>query len=91
MFAVAALSLAVNATVLCMLRRYREGEVHLRASWIFTRADVIANVGVIVAGILVLLTDSRVPDLIIGCAIGLYVLKEAFEILRESREEKAHA
>lgn len=91
MFAVAALSLAVNATVLRMLRRYREGEVHLRASWIFTRADVIANIGVIVAGILVLWTESRVPDLIIGCAIGLYVLREAFEILRESREEKAHA
>ena len=59
----------------------------MRASWIFTRADVIANIGVIVAGILVLWTESRVPDLIIGCAIGLYVLREAFEILRESREE----
>ena len=91
MFAVATLSLTVNATVLRLLRRYREGEVHLRASWIFTRADVIANLGVIAAGALVLATGNRIPDLIIGCAIGLYVLKEAFEILRDARAEKAHA
>ena len=90
MFAVAALSLTVNLTVLRMLRRYREGEVHLRASWIFTRADVIANIGVIGAGALVLWTGSRVPDLVIGCAIGLYVVREAFEILREARSESAH-
>lgn len=88
MFAVAALSLTVNATVLRMLRRYREGEVHLRASWIFTRADVIANLGVIAAGALVLVTGSRIPDVVIGCAIGLYVLKEAFEILRDVRAER---
>jgi cation diffusion facilitator family transporter len=87
MFAVAALSLATNATVLRLLRRYREGEVHLRASWIFTRAGVIANVGVMFAGILVLLTGSRVPDLIIGCLVGLYVVREALEILRETRAQ----
>jgi Co/Zn/Cd efflux system component len=87
MLAVAVLALGVNATVLYLLRRYREGEIHLRASWIFTRADVIANLGVITAGSLVLWTASRLPDLIIGCAIGVYVLKEAYEILREARSE----
>ena len=91
MFAVAALSLTVNATVLRMLRRYRAGEVHLRASWIFTRADVVANLGVIAAGSLVVWSGSRVPDLVIGIAIGLYVVKEAFEILRDARTEDAHA
>ena len=89
MFAVAVLSLIVNAAVLRLLRRYREGEVHLRASWIFTRADVIANLGVIAAGALVFATGSRIPDVVIGCAIGLYVLKEAAEILRAARADRA--
>jgi Co/Zn/Cd efflux system component len=52
MMAVAFLSLLVNATVLRMLGQYREGEVHLRATWIFTRVDVIANIGVILSGLL---------------------------------------
>ena len=88
MMAVAFVSLLVNATVLGMLGRYREGEVHLRATWIFTRVDVIANIGVILSGLLVLLTGSRFPDLVVGGAIGVYVMKEALEILGEAREAR---
>lgn len=85
---VAFISLIVNAIVLRLLSRFRKGEVHLRATWIFTRADVIANVGVIFSGVLVALTHSRYPDLIVGFAIGLYVIKEAFEILSDVRKAK---
>ena len=85
MLVTAALALAVNATVLKLLSKHRSGEVHLRATWIFTRADVVANLGVIAAGALVLLSRSRFPDLVVGLAIGLYVIKEALEILREAR------
>jgi cation diffusion facilitator family transporter len=84
MAAAAVLSLLVNATVLRMLTRFRGGEVHLRASWIFTRADVIANLGVIVAALLVSVTVSRTPDLVVGLAIGTYVIKEAWEILSDA-------
>jgi cation diffusion facilitator family transporter len=88
MIGVACVSLAVNAIVLHMLGRFREGEVHLRATWIFTRVDVIANIGVIASGLLVSLTGSRYPDLVVGTAIGVYVIKEAFEILGEAREAR---
>jgi len=89
MMAVAFVSLLVNANVLRMLGRYREGEVHLRATRIFTRVDVIANVGVMLSGLLVLLTGSRFPDLVAGGAIGVYVIKEALEILSDAREARA--
>lgn len=75
-------------TVLRLLSPHREGEVHLRAAWIFTRADVIANAAVILSGLAVLLTDIRYFDLTVGAAISLYVIKEAFEILKEAREVK---
>lgn len=81
MLFVAILSLTVNLTVLRMLTPYRTGEVHLRATWIDTRADAVANVGVIVAALLVMATKSRLPDLLVALAIGAYVLKEALEIL----------
>jgi Co/Zn/Cd efflux system component len=89
MMAVAFVSFLVNANVLRMLGRYREGEVHLRATWIFTHVDVIANVGVMLSGLLVLLTGSRFPDLVVGGAIGIYVIKEAIEILGEAHEARA--
>ncbi|HHU0079752.1 TPA: cation transporter [Legionella pneumophila] len=83
---IACISLVVNSVVLYLLRRFRDGEVHLRATWIFTRADVIANLGVILSGGLIAITNSHYPDLIIGTAIALYVIKEAFEILGETHK-----
>lgn len=91
MLMVATLSLAVNLTVLRLLRRFRTGDVHLRASWIFTRADVVANVGVIASALLVAWTGSRYPDLIVGTGIGFYVIREAWEILGEARTARRDA
>ena len=84
MVAVASVALVVNLSVLRLLRPFQAGEVHLRATWIFTRADVVANLGVIASALLVLGTRSRFPDLIVGAAIGIYVVREAIEILREA-------
>jgi Co/Zn/Cd efflux system component len=54
----------------------------MKASWIFSANDVIANVGVILAGLLVTLTGSRYPDLVIGFIIALVVLNGARRILQ---------
>lgn len=89
MIVVAAVALAVNATVLRLLSKQRRDEVHIRATWIFTRADVVANLAVILSGVAVLLTGIRFFDLVVGAAIGVYVAKEGFEILREAKEARA--
>ena len=89
MMAVATVSLAVNSWVLAKLSPVQSGEAFLRATWLFTRADVIANLGVIAAGLLVHLLHSPVPDFVIGILIGLYVIKEAVEILRNAQEARA--
>ena len=87
MIGTALLSLVVNLAVLRLLAPMKSGEVHLRATWLFTRADVVANLGVIIAGLLVLWLGVPYPDFVIGALIGLYVIREAIEILRDAREE----
>ncbi len=89
MIVIAGVALAVNVYVLRLLSRQRRDEVHLKAAWIFTRADVVANAAVILAGLAVLLTSLRYFDLVVGGAIALYVVKEALEILREARSSRA--
>lgn len=91
MIGIALLSLAVNVAVLRLLAPLKTGEVHLRATWLFTRADVVANIGVILAGVLVLWLATPYPDYIIGALIGLYVSKEAFEILGDARRARAES
>ena len=48
-------------------------------------ADVVANLGVMLAGLQVLWLRVPYPDYVIGTLIGLYVIKEAIEILRDGR------
>lgn len=81
-------ALVANVACLWLLSKHRKGEVHMRASWIFSKNDVLANVGVIVAGLLVALTQSQWPDLIAGFAIALLVLSGGVQILQEVRRPK---
>ena len=82
MMAVAAVALIANVLCLWLVSRHREGGAHMRASAIFSANDVIANVGVIAAGVLVAVTGSRYPDLVVGALIAAVVLLGARRILR---------
>lgn len=82
MMGVAFVALAANIACMLLISRHREGGVHMRASWIFSTNDVVANMGVIAAGGLVAWTGSRVPDLFIGAVIGAVVLSGSIRILK---------
>lgn len=81
MMSVSTLALIANVTCLVLISRHRDGGVHMKASWIFSANDVLINLGVIAAGLLVWLTGSALPDLLIGSFIGLIVLNGARRIL----------
>ena len=57
----------------------------MQASMIFTSTDVIVNLGVIVAGVIVYLTASKLPDLTIGTIVFALVARGAYRILRLSK------
>ncbi|MAZ87352.1 MAG: cation transporter [Cellvibrionaceae bacterium] len=75
-------ALAANTACLLLIAKKKDSGAHMKASWIFSANDVIANLGVILAGVLVALTGSRYPDLVIGLLIGLVVLNGARKILK---------
>jgi Co/Zn/Cd efflux system component len=79
---ISAVALAVNVSCLYLVSKRKNDGVHMRASYIFSANDVLANLGVIVAGFLVAWFSSPVPDWIIGLMIGFLVLSGAIRILR---------
>lgn len=85
MMGVSTVALLANLACLALLAKHRNGEVHMRASWIFSTNDVLANLGVILAGALVYTIGSRMPDLVIGLIIALLVARGGVQILREAR------
>lgn len=82
MIGVGLLALVANLSCVALLARHRQGGIHLRASWIFTTNDALANLGVVSAGVLVAVTGSAIPDLIIGALVAVLVLSGALRILR---------
>ncbi len=82
MVGISLLALAANVASLLLVGRHRAGGVHMRATYICTANDVLANVGVIAAGALVAWTGSRLPDLAVGTAVALLVLSGGVRILR---------
>jgi cation diffusion facilitator family transporter len=82
---------ALTANVICLrlISRHRDGGVHMRASWIFSRNDVIANAGVILGGAFVYATGVRWPDLLIGTAIAVIVLRGGLLIIADARREQS--
>jgi len=82
-------TIALIANIICLrlIMVHRTGDVHMRASWIFSKNDVIANVGVIVAGILVWSLDSRWPDIVIGTAVAIVILLGAKSIIMDARKD----
>jgi len=89
MIAVGALALAANVACLAMLAKHRNGEIHLRASFICSSNDVLANLGVILGGLLVGATGSPFPDVVIGAAVVALVLRGALRIVRDASRERA--
>lgn len=86
MIGVSAIALLANGLCLYLLQQAKnKEEAHLKASLIFTSNDIIINLGVIAAGLLVSYSQSRIPDLIVGGIVFVLVMQGARRILRLGR------
>ncbi|MCX2718657.1 cation transporter [Lentiprolixibacter aurantiacus] len=86
MIIVSVFALAANGICLYLLQKSKsKEEAHMKASMIFTSNDVIINLGVITAGILVNWLNSNKPDLIIGTIVFILVIQGAIRILKLGR------
>lgn len=83
MIIVSIFALIANGICLFILQRSKsKEEAHMKASMIFTSNDVIINLGVIIAGLLVHWLNSNKPDLMIGTIVFLLVIQGAIRILK---------
>lgn len=85
MIIAAIVNAASNLLCLRLLRSHREQGVHLKASWIFTTNDMLANLGIVASGIAVMVFGSPLPDLLIGLIVVGIVIWGGWEILEQAR------
>lgn len=87
MMAMALIAGAVNLWCLLLLKRMENKDVNLRAATTFSLNDFFSNGGIIVAGIIVLLTGANWPDLTVGIAVAGIAIYGGIDILRDAQRD----
>ena len=80
---------ALIAYLICflLLYKHRSADLNMHSVWLCSRNDLIANIGVIIAAVLVFYTSSLWPDVIIGLVIAVLFLHSAWLVITEARKE----
>ena len=85
-------ALAVNLSCALLLARFRKrGDSLTRAAFLSARNDALANIAIILAGLVTLAIPSIWPDLIVGLGIFLLNLDAAREVFSAARSEHREA
>jgi Co/Zn/Cd efflux system component len=78
------LALVANLICFILLYRHRGDNLNMSSTWICSRNDLIANVGVLLAAGGTYIFVSRWPDIIVGAIIAGLFLSSALSVLRQS-------
>lgn len=87
MLAFGALALVANITCLRLLWRFRRLDINMSSTFECSRNDVISNVGVLLAAVMVYALASPWPDIAIGSAMALLFLRSASRVISEAGSE----
>jgi len=83
MLSVAIVGLSVNLFVAFWLRKEQRANLNVRSAFWHALGDALASIGVIIGGIIILVTGWFLADAIISIFIGLIIVLAAWGIFRE--------
>ena len=86
MLVTAGIGLAANLIGIFILRKSSHGSLNIKAAFWHIIGDTLSSVGVIIAGVIILLTDWYIVDPILAVIIGCVILWGAFRIVREAAD-----
>ena len=84
MTVVAAIGIAVNALSALLFASGRKSDLNVRAAFVHLMADAAVSAGVVIAGVLVLLTGERLIDPITSLVITVAIGWSSWSLLRDS-------
>ena len=83
----ALIAFTVNVSAALVLMQHRSGDANMRAVWLFSRNDALGNLAVVIAAVVVYLSDSPWPDIIVAFMIASLFLQSAWSIVMDARTE----
>lgn len=86
MLLVAGIGLVANLVGMIVLRKASHGSLNVKAAFWHIIGDTLSSVGVIIAGIIILITGWYIVDPILAVIIGIVILWGAFRIVKEAAD-----
>jgi len=83
MLTVAVIGFVANLIVLINIRGHASENLNVRAAFLHVMGDMLASVGVVAGGIIMLFTGNYIADPIISFIVGIIILVGATGVLRE--------
>ncbi|WP_119391014.1 cation diffusion facilitator family transporter [Taklimakanibacter lacteus] len=84
MLAVAAVGLAVNLISMRLLAGGSEESLNVKGAYFEVMSDMLGSLGVILAALIVMLTQWTLIDPLIGAAIGLFIVPRTWNLLKQA-------
>lgn len=81
---VAIVATVANSLGVFLLRRGSKEDINIKSSYLHLLGDALSSIGVVVAGVLIFFFKINWVDPLIATLISLYILRESFDILKNS-------
>ena len=84
MIFVALIAIIVNVWISVRLHAGAKHDINVRSAYLHMVGDAVSALGVVVAGVLVLTTESTIADPVVSLLIAALILHSSYDVLRES-------
>ena len=88
---VAAIGIVINTATALLFMRRRKGDLNIRAAFLHMAADAGISAGVVIAGLLIVLTGQSWIDPVTSIVLGVIVAIGTWGLLRDSVNLSLHA
>lgn len=84
MLSVALVGLAANLLTAVLLYRQSRHSLNIRSAFIHIVSDAVSSVGVVMGGLLIILYQLYIVDVLLTVAISAYILVQSYQMLRQT-------
>ncbi|AAL80682.1 cation transporter [Pyrococcus furiosus DSM 3638] len=86
MFSVALIGFLANLISVLLLHEHSHENINVRSAYLHLLSDTLSSVAVVLGGIAIIKWNAIWVDPLLSALISIYILREAYEILKESVE-----
>lgn len=84
------LALLANSICLAFLWKHQHDDINMSSVWECSRNDIATNLAVIAASVGVWLVNTGWPDIVVGAALSIMLIRSSHRVIRNSlRESRA--